>query len=253
MSDNEFIEQVILKSSPAAKVKNEVYNETTQCYLDEIMFLAIDFYENPLQDEFHIEKMNIELNLFDSVYKSALCEAITSLVKSLVVRIIPTINLNDFKQEWSDKKKKSFHIMLENYSNYTIDFDFYGNETIYSLSGYTQYHNSEMLFGNLRKLPQTQRNAKNYILTSNLNFEKRFILQPFPYYIIVKNAEVENLFHDQGEKDTTLGLLYSDSTFTSVPIKMDSNKKMRISLIDSNNQPLKYAISWRMIRSHASR
>ena len=207
------------------------------------MFLAIDFYENPIKDEFHIEKMNLELNLFDSVYKSAFCEAITSLVKSLVVRMIPTIALNDFKQEWSDKKKKSFHIILENYSNSKIDFDFYGNETIYSLLGYTQYHYSEKLFGNLRKLPEKQRNAKNYILTSNLNFEKRFILQPFPYYIIVKNAEAENLFHDQGEKDTTLGLLYSDSTFTSVPIKMDSNKKMRISLIDSNNQPLQYTIS----------
>ena len=244
VSDNEFIDQPILKSSSAAKVKNEIYNETLQCYLDEMMFLGIDFYENPLKGEFHVEKMKIELNLFDSVYQSALCEAISSLVKSLVVRLIPSIELNNFKQEWdNDKKKKGFHIVLENYSNYMIDFDFYGNETIYSLLGYTKYHYSEILFGNLRKLPKTQKNTKNYLLSSNLNFEKRFILQPFPYYIIVKNAESENLYHDKGVKDTTLGLLYSDSTFTSVPIKMDSNKKMRISLIDSNNQPLKYAIS----------
>ena len=113
--------------------------------------------------------------------------------------------------------------------------------TLFSLLGYTQYDGFENM-----EFPK-KNHLKDSLFSSNIkkkDIEKRFTLQPFPYYIVVKNAsEAENLVLDDGRKVTILGLLYSDSTYISTPIKINSNKKVRITLLDFNKNPLKYEIS----------
>ena len=111
---------------------------------------------------------------------------------------------------------------------------------LFALLGYAQYSSFENM-----KFPE-QLGIKNNLISSNIkkDFGKRFNIQPFPYYIVVKNAgEAENLIFDDGRKVTILGLIYSDSSFISTPIKINSNKKIRITLMDFNRNPLKYAIS----------
>ena len=237
VSTDEVPEQAIQKFSPGAKLKNELYQEQLQIYLDEIVFVAIDFFKDPSKDILHVEERNIELNLFNSFYDSVLSETVLSLVKSVVTNLVPSINLDDIQIDWN---KRNFNITLKDYSNYKIEFIFFGNKMLFALLGYAQYSSFENM-----KFPK-QLGIKNNLISSNIkkDFEKRFNIQPFPYYIVVKNArEAENLIFDDGRKETILGLIYSDSSFISTPIKINSNKKIRITLMDFNRNPLKYAIS----------
>ena len=238
ISDNDIPEQAIHNVSPSAKLKNELYSQQLQCYLDEIVFVAVDFFKEESKDILHKEERNIELNLFNSFFYSILSETVLSLVKSVVSHLVPSIDMNDIQLEWNSG---SFNITLKNYSKYKIDFTFFGNKTLFSLLGFAHYSSFENMM-----LPK-QMHINDCLLRSNIKkkeIDKRFIMQPFPYYIVVKNAsEAENLILNDGKKVTILGLLNSDSSFISTPIKINSNKKVRITLMDFDKNPLKYEIS----------
>lgn len=239
ISSEEIPEQAITKFSVASKLKNETYQQELKSYLDEIFFVAVDFFNDPSKDILHIEETNIKLNLFSTFYSSILGEAVLSLIKSVVGHLVPTIVLDDIQLEWENGR--SFKVTMKNYSQYRIEFTFFGNKTLFALLGYAQYSGIENM-----KFPM-HLEQKNTLLRSNIkkkDIEKQFIMQPFPYYIVVKNAsEAKNLVFDDGKKITILGILHSDSSFISIPIKINSNKKIRITLLDFNRNPLKYDIS----------
>ena len=238
----------ILDLSVMAKEDNEFFDKELNIYLDEVLYIAFDFFFTQIPVIQSAKRVS-KLNTYSTLFPTVLASSLLNLFQEIDFTKFYNQTASDIKIEW-----------IHGWLAITGSIDLVANTELH-LTG--NANTLKLLGFNLSKLKAVNMGEEeeamyyfprnlvhelksNIILASNGPIENTYLPNAFPLYITLPYSGLESniLSSNSGNSEIlALAMMHDHTNFTPLKVTIPLSRPLLIGICDAHERPLQFPIN----------